>query len=154
MSMMTQFQNEKSKKCQYFCKVQRIILLSLTGYLQNMNMNILTSHVSKLCFCLFGFSMQVVSPEDTSKPEKCKGDFVKVMDGDCSSFKAETKYCGKQEPAPFISTGNKLCVKFFSDESQTAQGFSASYEAVDRPTNPGGSEGEGVVSSVYKNKPK
>jgi len=62
------------------------------------------------------------------------------MDGDCSSFKAETKYCGKQEPAPFISTGNKLCVKFFSDESQTAQGFSASYEAVDRPTNPGGIE--------------
>ena len=84
--------------------------------------------------------MQVVSPEDTSRPEKCKGDFVKVMDGDCSSFKAETKYCGKQEPAPFISTGSKLCVKFFSDESQTAQGFSASYEAVDRPTNPGGSK--------------
>ena len=82
--------------------------------------------------------MQVVSPEDTTKPEKCKGDFVKVMDGDCSLFRAETKYCGKQEPAPFTSTGNKLCVKFFSDESQTAQGFSASYEAVDRPANPGG----------------
>lgn len=85
--------------------------------------------------------MQVVSPEDTSQSEKCKGDFVKVMDGDCSAFKAETRYCGKQEPAPFFSTGNKLCVKFFSDESQTAQGFSASYEAVDRPTNPGGERG-------------
>ena len=93
--------------------------------------------------------MQVVSPEDTSRPEKCKGDFVKVMDGDCSSFKAETKYCGKQEPAPFISTGNKLCVKFFSDESQTAQGFSASYEAVDRPTNPGGIKREGGSSFQY-----
>lgn len=89
----------------------------------------------------FAFSMQVVSPEDTSQSEKCKGDFVKVMDGDCSAFKAETRYCGKQEPAPFFSTGNKLCVKFFSDESQTAQGFSASYEAVDRPTNPGGERG-------------
>lgn len=75
---------------------------------------------------------------------------MKVMDGDCSSFKAETKYCGKQEPAPFISTGNKLCVKFFSDESQTAQGFSASYEAVDRPTNPGGSKGEGGSPIQYK----
>ena len=64
------------------------------------------------------------------------------MDGDCSSFRAETKYCGKQEPAPFFSTGNKLCVKFFSDESQAAQGFSATYEAVDRPTNPGGIEFE------------
>ena len=85
--------------------------------------------------------MQVVSPEDTSQSEECKGDFVKVMDGDCSAFKAETRYCGKQEPAPFFSTGNKLCVKFFSDESQTAQGFSASYEAVDRPTNPGGERG-------------
>ena len=82
--------------------------------------------------------MQIMSPEDTSNAEKCKDDFLKVMDGDCSSFRAETKYCGKQEPAPFFSTGNKLCVKFYSDESQTAQGFSASYEAVDRPTNPGG----------------
>jgi len=102
------------------------------------------SKVIKLNF----HSMQVVSPEDTSKPEKCKGDFVKVMDGDCSSFKAETKYCGKQEPAPFISTGNKLCVKFFSDESQTAQGFSASYEAVDRPTNPGDQCGAVLTSPV------
>ncbi|XP_078346439.1 A disintegrin and metalloproteinase with thrombospondin motifs 6-like isoform X2 [Oculina patagonica] len=93
-------------------------------------------------------SMQVVSPEDTSKPEKCKGDFVKVMDGDCSSFRAETKYCGKQEPAPFISTGNKLCVKFFSDESQTAQGFSASYEAVNRPANPGDQCGAVLTSPV------
>lgn len=82
--------------------------------------------------------MQIMSPEDTSNAEKCKGDFLKVMDGDCSSFRSETKYCGKQEPAPFFSTGNKLCVKFYSDESQTAQGFSASYEAVDRPTHPGG----------------
>ena len=84
------------------------------------------------------FSMQVVSPEDSPQSDKCNGDFVKVMDGDCSSFRAETKYCGKQEPAPFFSTGNKLCVKFFSDESQAAQGFSATYEAVDQPTNPGG----------------
>jgi len=93
-------------------------------------------------------SMQVVSPEDTSKSEKCKGDFVKVMDGDCSLFRAETKYCGKQEPAPFFSTGNKLCVKFYSDESQTAQGFSASYEAVDRPSNPGDQCGALLTSPV------
>lgn len=102
------------------------------------------SKVIKLNF----HSMQVVSPEDTSQSEKCKGDFVKVMDGDCSAFKAETRYCGKQEPAPFFSTGNKLCVKFFSDESQTAQGFSASYEAVDRPTNPGDQCGATLTSPV------
>ena len=84
--------------------------------------------------------MQIASPEGTSKPEQCRGDFVKVMDGDCSQFKAEIKYCGGQEPAPFLSSANKLCVKFFSDESQTAQGFSASYEAVDRPPSPGGTK--------------
>lgn len=93
-------------------------------------------------------SMQVVSPENSPKSEKCNGDFVKVMDGDCSSFRAETKYCGKQEPAPFFSTGNKLCVKFFSDESQAAQGFSATYEAVDRPTNPGDQCGAILTSPV------
>lgn len=102
------------------------------------------SKVVKLNF----HSMQVVSPEDSPKSEKCKGDFVKVMDGDCSLFRAESKYCGKQEPAPFFSTGNKLCVKFFSDESQTAQGFSASYEAVDRPSNPGDQCGAVLTSPV------
>ncbi|XP_029182362.2 A disintegrin and metalloproteinase with thrombospondin motifs 6-like [Acropora millepora] len=93
-------------------------------------------------------SMQVVSPQDSPQSDKCNGDFVKVMDGDCSSFRAETKYCGKQEPAPFFSTGNKLCVKFFSDESQAAQGFSATYEAVDRPTNPGDQCGAILTSPV------
>ena len=83
-------------------------------------------------------SMQVISPEGKSIEEKCRGDFVKVMDGDCNHFKTQTRYCGKEEPAPFISNGNKLCVKFFSDESDTAQGFSASYEAVDRPGSPEG----------------
>lgn len=85
--------------------------------------------------------MQVLSPEGTSKDDRCRGDFVKVMDGDCNQFRAQTRYCGKEEPPPFISTGNQLCVKFFSDESETAQGFSASYEAIDRPSNPGGEEG-------------
>ncbi|KAM7451153.1 disintegrin and metalloproteinaseith thrombospondin motifs protein [Porites harrisoni] len=106
--------------------------------------NVNPNKVVKLKF----HSMQIMSPEDTSNAEKCKGDFLKVMDGDCSSFRAETKYCGKQEPAPFFSTGNKLCVKFYSDESQTAQGFSASYEAVDRPTNPGDQCGAVLTSPV------
>lgn len=82
--------------------------------------------------------MQVLSPEEVSDEPKCKGDFVKIMDGPCVGYRSETKYCGKEQPAPFISTGNQLCVKFFSDDSQTAQGFSASYQAIDRPTSPGG----------------
>lgn len=82
--------------------------------------------------------MQVLSPDEVSGERKCNGDFVKVMDGPCVGYRSETKYCGKEQPAPFVSTSNQLCVKFFSDDSQTAQGFSASYQAIDRPARPGG----------------
>lgn len=82
--------------------------------------------------------MQIASPEKTTLNEKCTGDFVKIMDGECTNYRTETLYCGKDEPAPYISTGNKLCVKFYSDQSESGQGFKASYIAVDRPENPGG----------------
>ncbi|XP_032220130.2 A disintegrin and metalloproteinase with thrombospondin motifs 6 isoform X2 [Nematostella vectensis] len=82
-------------------------------------------------------TMQMASPAKTSSSDKCSGDFVKVMDGECGNFRSETLFCGQDQPAPFISTGNNMCVKFFSDESQSGQGFKASFSAINRPSNPG-----------------
>jgi hypothetical protein len=92
----------------------------------------------ELLLILTTYRMQIASPESTSTSRKCNGDFVKVMDGDCNNYRSESLYCGKDQPAPYISTGSNLCIKFFSDESQTAQGFKASYVAIDRPANPRG----------------
>jgi len=69
-----------------------------------------------------------------SADKDCRNDFVKVMDGDCVSRLGESKFCGKTLPSPFISTTNRLCVKFFSDDSQNDEGFLAKYSAIDKPS--------------------
>ena len=69
-----------------------------------------------------------------SADKECRNDFVKVMDGDCVSRLGESKFCGSSLPPPFISTTNRLCVKFFSDDSKNDQGFMAKYSAVEKPT--------------------
>ena len=76
------------------------------------------------------FSLRIVSPE----PENCRSDFVKVMDGDCVSRLGESKFCGNTVPSKFESTTNRLCIKFYSDDSQNDQGFSASYNAISYPS--------------------
>eukprot|EP00794_Sanderia_malayensis_P015619 gene15619-17196_t len=75
-------------------------------------------------------SLRISSPGQ----DDCKADFVKVMDGDCVSRLGESKFCGSVVPSKFESTTNRLCVKFYSDDSQNDQGFSASYQAIDFPT--------------------
>ncbi|XP_065067919.1 A disintegrin and metalloproteinase with thrombospondin motifs 6-like [Rhopilema esculentum] len=71
-------------------------------------------------------SLKIASPGS----KECKTDFVKVMDGDCVSRLGESKFCGNDIPSKFESTTNRLCVKFFSDDSKNDQGFSASYNAI------------------------
>eukprot|EP00111_Clytia_hemisphaerica_P001731 TCONS_00004887-protein len=73
--------------------------------------------------------MNIASPD-----KDCKNDFVKVMDGDCVSRLGESKFCGNSIPPLFISTTNRLCVKFFSDDSKSDDGFLARYTAIDKPT--------------------
>ena len=69
-----------------------------------------------------------------SEDKDCRNDFVKVMDGDCVSRLGESKFCGSSIPSPFVSTTNRLCVKFFSDDSKNDDGFVARYSAIEKPT--------------------
>ena len=97
-------------------------------------------HFCVLDFCYVFFKKETVSPKlffpssslKIASPgsKECKTDFVKVMDGDCVSRLGESKFCGNDIPSKFESTTNRLCVKFFSDDSQNDQGFSASYNAI------------------------
>ena len=85
--------------------------------------------------------MNIESPDS-----ECRNDFVKVMDGDCVSRLGESKFCGSPIPPPFISTTNRLCVKFFSDDSKSDDGFLARYTAIDKPAQ---SQGRAVLKMVY-----
>lgn len=73
--------------------------------------------------------MKIVAADD----KECKNDFIKVMDGDCVSRLGESKFCGRTIPPPFLSTTNRLCVKFFSDDSQNDEGFVAKYHTINKP---------------------
>lgn len=85
-------------------------------------------------------SFDISGGVDNDLDGACAGDFVKIIDGDCNSDGTETRYCGNHDAAPFLSSGNKLCVKFFSDDSRTSKGFNASFEAVDHPARPKGAQ--------------
>ena len=76
------------------------------------------------------FSLRIASPDS----KECRSDFVKVMDGDCVSRLGESKFCGDEIPSRFESTTNRLCVKFYSDDSQNEKGFSASYKSISTQT--------------------
>ena len=84
---------------------------------------------TRLNHIIFSYSVNIVAPDSV----ECKNDFVKIMDGDCVSRLGESKVCGHTVPPPFVSTTNRICVKFFSDDSQTDKGFAVKYHAIDEP---------------------
>eukprot|EP00794_Sanderia_malayensis_P015856 gene15856-17454_t len=68
----------------------------------------------------------------------CGGDFLRVTDGGCEDalHLPFTSYCGMEIPGQvFISTRNKLCLKFVSDDAESNKGYSIKYNAVDKQQN-------------------
>merc|ERR1712025_41598 len=68
------------------------------------------------------FTDFVIEPED-----HCSYDYVQVLDSDGKQL---IKKCGSTKPAKVVSTGNTMTVKFHSDETVTAKGFSATWKKV------------------------
>lgn len=64
--------------------------------------------------------------------ESC-GDFVDVYDGASDGGVQLGHFCGNQFPAPVESGGSSMVVRFKSDSSQTAKGFSAVYTVTTAP---------------------
>ncbi|XP_061094184.1 cubilin [Conger conger] len=62
----------------------------------------------------------------------CRYDYIKIFDGDNMNFPLVGTFCGSTVPAPFISSGNFLTVRFVTDSSVNLSGFNATYRAVDR----------------------
>lgn len=54
-------------------------------------------------------------------------DYIEVRDGGDADAELINFFCGKEKPEDIVSTGNKLYVKFFSDETVQQAGFAASF---------------------------
>ncbi|XP_023693831.1 bone morphogenetic protein 1-like isoform X1 [Paramormyrops kingsleyae] len=60
---------------------------------------------------------------------ECAYDHLEVYDGRDAKAPSLGRYCGSKKPAPLISTGDRMFLRFFSDNSVQKKGFEASHSA-------------------------
>lgn len=59
----------------------------------------------------------------------CAYDHIQIYDGRDAKAPSLGRFCGSKKPQPIISSGNKLFIRFFSDNSVQKKGFDASHSA-------------------------
>ncbi|XP_074049030.1 cubilin [Macrotis lagotis] len=82
---------------------------------------------------VINLTFNTFSLEAISSFQRCVFDYVKVYDGDNENANLVGTFCGSNLPAPFISRGNFLTVKFVSDVSVEKEGFNVTYTTLDLP---------------------
>lgn len=60
---------------------------------------------------------------------ECAYDHIEIYDGRDAKSPSLGRFCGTKKPPPITSSGNKLFVRFFSDNSVQKKGFEASHAA-------------------------
>ncbi|KAI4816928.1 hypothetical protein KUCAC02_009228 [Chaenocephalus aceratus] len=60
---------------------------------------------------------------------ECAYDHLEIYDGQDARAQSLGRFCGTKKPSPVMSTGNKMFLHFFSDNSVQKRGFEASYRA-------------------------
>ena len=81
------------------------------------------------------FKIQLKFTEfDLEAGPSCKYDSLQIHDGyDVNANKLGT-FCGNSLPGTFKSTGNKMYLRFLSDDRQNRNGFKIEWKAVGLPT--------------------
>ncbi|KAK9878934.1 hypothetical protein WA026_003756 [Henosepilachna vigintioctopunctata] len=80
-----------------------------------------------------GFNVQLSFLTFELEDEKnCEYDHVEIFNGPDSSGQSYGKFCGTNKPADIFSTHEGLLLRFRSDDTLVAKGFSVVYEAVDK----------------------
>ncbi|XP_031795774.1 cubilin [Sarcophilus harrisii] len=82
---------------------------------------------------IINLTFTTFSLESSSFYRGCIYDYVKIYDGYNENANLVGTFCGSIPPAPFISKGNFLTVKFVSDVSVEKRGFNATYTTLDLP---------------------
>lgn len=65
---------------------------------------------------------------------ECAYDHLEIYDGRDNRAATLGRFCGTKKPSPVISSGNKMFLRFFSDNSVQKRGFEASYRAGEQTT--------------------
>ncbi|XP_010772618.1 bone morphogenetic protein 1-like isoform X1 [Notothenia coriiceps] len=60
---------------------------------------------------------------------ECAYDHLEIYDGQDARAQSLGRFCGTKKPSPVMSSGNKMFLHFFSDNSVQKRGFEASYRA-------------------------
>lgn len=60
---------------------------------------------------------------------ECAYDHLEIYDGQDTHAPSLGRFCGTKKPSPVISSGNKMYLRFFSDNSVQKRGFEVSYRA-------------------------
>lgn len=79
-----------------------------------------------LTCCLFS---QAFNELDMEAHLECAYDHIEIYDGRDGKAPSLGRFCGTKKPQPITSSGNKLFIRFFSDNSVQKKGFEASHSA-------------------------
>lgn len=66
---------------------------------------------------------------------ECAYDHLEIYDGRDARAPNLGRFCGTKKPSPVVSSGNKMFLRFFSDNSVQKTGFEASYRAGGKSNN-------------------
>lgn len=81
------------------------------------------------CSFLFIKFTQSFNEIDIEAHLECAYDHIELYDGRDGKASTLGRFCGTKKPPPITSTGNKLFIRFFSDNSVQKKGFEASHTA-------------------------
>ncbi|KAJ7428185.1 bone morphogenetic protein 1 [Pitangus sulphuratus] len=68
---------------------------------------------------------------DVEAQQECAYDHLEIYDGKDAKAPALGRFCGAKEPKPIVSSGNKMFLKFVSDNSVQKKGFEATHTTAD-----------------------
>lgn len=80
-------------------------------------------------FCDFLVLSQTFNEIDIEAHLECAYDHIELYDGRDGKASSLGRFCGTKKPPPITSSGNKLFIRFFSDNSVQKKGFEASHTA-------------------------
>ncbi|XP_016893860.1 bone morphogenetic protein 1-like isoform X1 [Cynoglossus semilaevis] len=66
---------------------------------------------------------------DMESHQECAYDHLEVHDGQDAHAPSLGRFCGTKKPSPLISSGDKMFLRFYSDNSVQKRGFEVSYGA-------------------------
>uniref|UniRef100_A0AAR2LKU6 Metalloendopeptidase n=1 Tax=Pygocentrus nattereri TaxID=42514 RepID=A0AAR2LKU6_PYGNA len=77
-----------------------------------------------------GHRIKIAFNEIDMEPHlECAYDHIEIYDGRDGKAPSLGRYCGSKKPPPVTSSGNKMFIRFFSDNSVQKKGFEASHTA-------------------------